>query len=278
MASGKRHPDERELLVGGVAGRRLGRWGEPSKDPLDFYDAKGLLEETFERAGAGVSFRAGEEYSMLPGRTAELLAGEGGPAPERTAALRDQLSREVASLDAAVEELRAAQERKSYLDAQSHDLTEAIGTLEDAIRRIDRETRERLRALRPVLDVGVVGEPVPEHLEFRRVVLGVAVRIGDQILGGGGEPRSKGAAVPPVARVMDDADLRVLTRELVGDRAGGVVASVVDDDDFEVVRQSAGNLNRLDDEAGNRPGIVVRREEHAEARGRPVARRQGVKP
>jgi chromosome segregation protein len=46
---------------------------------------------------------------------------------------------------AALEELQAAQERKAYLDAQSQDLREAMTTLEDAIRRIDRETRERLQ-------------------------------------------------------------------------------------------------------------------------------------
>jgi chromosome segregation protein len=46
---------------------------------------------------------------------------------------------------AALEELAAARERKGFLDAQSADLNEAIGTLEDAIRRIDRETREQLR-------------------------------------------------------------------------------------------------------------------------------------
>ena len=41
--------------------------------------------------------------------------------------------------------MQAGQERKTYLDAQSLDLTEAMATLEDAIRRIDRETRERLQ-------------------------------------------------------------------------------------------------------------------------------------
>ena len=46
---------------------------------------------------------------------------------------------------AALEELQAARERKNYLDAQSLDLNEAMATLEDAIRRIDRETRERLQ-------------------------------------------------------------------------------------------------------------------------------------
>jgi chromosome segregation protein len=46
---------------------------------------------------------------------------------------------------AALEELQAARERKEYLDSQSRDLNEAMATLEDAIRRIDRETRERLQ-------------------------------------------------------------------------------------------------------------------------------------
>ncbi|MGH8676991.1 MAG: chromosome segregation protein SMC [Burkholderiales bacterium] len=46
---------------------------------------------------------------------------------------------------AALEELAISRERKSYLDSQAADLTEAVTTLESAIRRIDRETRERLQ-------------------------------------------------------------------------------------------------------------------------------------
>ncbi|MEW6293588.1 MAG: chromosome segregation protein SMC [Pseudomonadota bacterium] len=46
---------------------------------------------------------------------------------------------------AALEELATAKERKGFLDEQSADLTTAINTLEDAIRRIDRETREQLQ-------------------------------------------------------------------------------------------------------------------------------------
>jgi len=46
---------------------------------------------------------------------------------------------------AALEELAASQERKAFLDAQATDLAEALATLENAIRRIDRETREMLR-------------------------------------------------------------------------------------------------------------------------------------
>lgn len=46
---------------------------------------------------------------------------------------------------AAVDELAQATERKRYLDSQNNDLQEAINTLEDAIGRIDRETRELLQ-------------------------------------------------------------------------------------------------------------------------------------
>jgi len=60
----------------------------------------------------------------------------------------DRLNREVVALGAvnlaALDELAIASERKTFLDAQSADLNEAIGTLEDAIRKIDGETRELL--------------------------------------------------------------------------------------------------------------------------------------
>jgi len=60
----------------------------------------------------------------------------------------DRLHREVAALGAvnlaALEELSTASERKQFLDAQSKDLTEAMTTLEDAIRKIDAETRDLL--------------------------------------------------------------------------------------------------------------------------------------
>ena len=60
-----------------------------------------------------------------------------------------RLAREISDLGAvnlaALDELRSATERKGYLDAQTEDLLQAIGTLEDAIRRIDRETREQLQ-------------------------------------------------------------------------------------------------------------------------------------
>ncbi|MCW5285656.1 chromosome segregation protein SMC [Verminephrobacter eiseniae] len=60
----------------------------------------------------------------------------------------ERLQREIAALGAvnlaALDELRLAHERKSFLDAQTADLGEAMHTLQDAIRKIDGETRQLL--------------------------------------------------------------------------------------------------------------------------------------
>jgi len=59
-----------------------------------------------------------------------------------------RISRQIDALGAvnlaALDELTAARERKGFLDAQHADLLEAITTLEDAIRKIDRDTRDLL--------------------------------------------------------------------------------------------------------------------------------------
>ena len=46
---------------------------------------------------------------------------------------------------AAIDEFKEQSERKEYLDRQFKDLTEALETLESAIRKIDRETRSRFQ-------------------------------------------------------------------------------------------------------------------------------------
>ncbi|MDR2335255.1 MAG: chromosome segregation protein SMC [Burkholderiaceae bacterium] len=60
----------------------------------------------------------------------------------------DRLHREITALGAvnlaALDELNLARERKTFLDAQTEDLTLAMNTLEDAIRKIDAETRTLL--------------------------------------------------------------------------------------------------------------------------------------
>jgi chromosome segregation protein len=61
----------------------------------------------------------------------------------------NRLNEEIGALGpvnlAALSELTTARERKSFLDAQAADLTQAMETLEAAIKRIDRETRDLLQ-------------------------------------------------------------------------------------------------------------------------------------
>ena len=62
----------------------------------------------------------------------------------------DRIQREITALGAvnlaALDELTESRERKTFLDAQNADLLEAMKTLEDAIHKIDLETRDLLRA------------------------------------------------------------------------------------------------------------------------------------
>jgi chromosome segregation protein len=61
----------------------------------------------------------------------------------------DDLTRRINNLGpinlAAIDEFKEQSERKEYLDAQHEDLTSALTTLENAIKKIDRETRDRFK-------------------------------------------------------------------------------------------------------------------------------------
>ena len=121
-----------------------------SVDPLrdkSIIDTELQLKEQAARLGA-------EQYTQLLADAGADLAAVAQSIEENGVRLHglqgeiDRLHRSIAALGAvnlaALQELAAARERKQFLDAQSHDLTEAMNTLEDAIRKIDQETRELL--------------------------------------------------------------------------------------------------------------------------------------
>lgn len=60
--------------------------------------------------------------------------------------VRDRIKRLGAINLAAIEEYEATHERASYLQSQHADLTQALASLEDAIAKIDAETRERFKS------------------------------------------------------------------------------------------------------------------------------------
>ena len=99
-----------------------------------------------------VEARYTEELEGVDEAELETRAQAAGLAGKGETWLKNDLARleaDIATLGpvnmAALDELKAAQERKQYLDAQAEDLETAANTLEEAIRRIDAETRSRLK-------------------------------------------------------------------------------------------------------------------------------------
>ncbi len=90
------------------------------------------------------------EAGCSPEQIEHLLANVGDVKPGPLQSSITRIQREIEAMGpvnlAALVELNSAQERKTYLDAQSDDLLRAMETLENAIRRIDRETRSLLQS------------------------------------------------------------------------------------------------------------------------------------
>jgi phenylalanyl-tRNA synthetase beta chain len=68
--------EERELVIGAIAGHRVDRWGHASEEPLDFFDAKGYVELIDRDLGAVFSYHAASDPNLLDGRTAEVRLGD----------------------------------------------------------------------------------------------------------------------------------------------------------------------------------------------------------
>jgi chromosome segregation protein len=143
MAADLRGLDEQRL--------RLEQGLSPLRDRINDLRLKAqaaqINEEQFRERLAEVRVVSEEDETPF---AAEL--GAGGAERLKDSVLQGDIARLTIEIEAlgpvnlaALEELATASERKGFLDAQSIDLNEAIGTLEDAIRRIDRETREQLQ-------------------------------------------------------------------------------------------------------------------------------------
>ncbi|MGI9285906.1 MAG: chromosome segregation protein SMC, partial [Pseudomonadales bacterium] len=74
---------------------------------------------------------------------------------ERLQKLANRIQRLGAINLAAIEEYDVQAERKTYLDAQNDELVEALETLENAIRKIDRETRSRFKETFDAMNQGL---------------------------------------------------------------------------------------------------------------------------
>lgn len=68
-------PHEVESLCGVVSGRLPDRWGMPSGAEAGFFEAKACLERLFQALRVEAEFRDAHDFAYLPGRTAEIVAG-----------------------------------------------------------------------------------------------------------------------------------------------------------------------------------------------------------
>ena len=137
---------------------------ERELDPL----RQRITEFQLKKQAARLGF---EQYAqLLLDAQADLAVVELSlqPGNVRVAGLQgdiDRIHRDIQSLGAvnlaALDELSTARERKQFLDAQSADLNEAMATLEDAIRKIDMETRDLLSSTFEAVN-GHFGKMFPE--------------------------------------------------------------------------------------------------------------------
>lgn len=105
-----------------------------------------LSAQMFEVQRAGIAQQLEEDDLNLQTILAEMPEGtEVKPLEDELETIAGKITRLGPINLAAIDEYKTESERKNYLDAQNADLNEALETLENAIRRIDRETRTRFK-------------------------------------------------------------------------------------------------------------------------------------
>ncbi len=157
---------------------------ERTLDPLRQRITEFQLKEQAARLGL-------EQYSQLLADAQADLAAVAQSIAEGNVRLHglqgeiDRLHREIQALGAvnlaALDELTLARERKTFLDAQTEDLTLAMNTLEAAIQKIDAETRELLSGTFETVN-GHFGRMFPELFGGGQARL---IMTGDEILDAG---------------------------------------------------------------------------------------------
>jgi chromosome segregation protein len=157
---------------------------EHSLQPLRERITKLQLEEQAAQLG-GAQFLEQLTQAQADLAAIETSIADGGVRLYGLQGEIDRINREVAALGAvnlaALEELTSSRERKAFLDAQTADLNLAIKTLQDAIHKIDVETRDLL---------GQTFDQVNEHFGrmFPTLFGGGTARLvmtGDEILDAG---------------------------------------------------------------------------------------------
>jgi phenylalanyl-tRNA synthetase beta chain len=70
---GRELPQEKEMLCAVLSGPRAELSWQADKEPLDFFDAKGVVENLLNQLGLKASFDIGDDEILLPGRGANVI-------------------------------------------------------------------------------------------------------------------------------------------------------------------------------------------------------------
>jgi len=73
LPRGKDLPEEREMLCAVLSGPRAELCWEDNNEPLDFFDAKGVVENLLNQLELKASFDASDDEILLPGRGADII-------------------------------------------------------------------------------------------------------------------------------------------------------------------------------------------------------------
>jgi chromosome segregation protein len=134
--SGLRELDEKRLL----AERQVGEARETLERARLAAQETRLRRESLVEQFVQTRFELAEVQAQLAAE-ATIVERE-----DQLAGVQAELAKLGAVNLAAIDELKEQSERKAFLDAQWQDLTEALNALEEAMRKIDRETRTRFEA------------------------------------------------------------------------------------------------------------------------------------
>ena len=69
----KELPQEKEMLCAVLSGSRAELSWQADKEPLDFFDARGVVEDILNHLGLKVSFDIGDDEILFPGRRADII-------------------------------------------------------------------------------------------------------------------------------------------------------------------------------------------------------------
>ena len=73
LPQGKELPQEKDMLCAVLSGPRQELSWHGDNEPLDFFDAKGVVESLFNQLGLVVTFEVSDDESLFPGRAVDII-------------------------------------------------------------------------------------------------------------------------------------------------------------------------------------------------------------